>query len=188
MAGPYTAPLTPGETSARRRQVVTVEPSVDAMRGWKAAASAAALCAVAVAVAGCGSAGCGSGGSASAPAAGTPATPALPVRLPAAAAACQQWAGLNDLYSETTWLRQMIGDVVLSGADTAQAKRDSSAVVLYARSLGRISATRPARYARELRSSVLPVADKPAGQTPEQLNAAANEAQSLQQRIGSLCF
>ena len=166
------------EPGARRRQVATVKPSVNAMRGWTAAVSAAALCAVAVA-------GCSSGSSASAPLGGSLGPLASPA---GSAAACRQWAGLDDLDDMTTWLRQMIGDVVLFGADTAQARRDSAAVVRYAQSLGGISATLPAQYARELRGSVLPVVRKPAGQSPEQLNAAANQAQSLGQRIGNLCF
>jgi hypothetical protein len=141
------------------------------------------LCAVAVAVAGCGSA-----SSAPAPLGGSlgPLTgSAGPAGSPAA---CRQWAGLDDLDSMTTWLRQMIGDVVLFGANTAPARRDSAAVIRYAQSLGGIAATLPAQYARDLRGSVLPVASKPAGQSPERLNTAANEAQSLGQRIGNLCF
>lgn len=166
------------ESRTSQRQVVTVRPSVNAVRGWKAAASAAALCAVAVA-------GCSSGGSVSA----SPArTSTQRISLPDAAAACQQWAGLDDLYNVTTWLRQMIGDVVLFGGDTAQAKRDSRTLVRYAQTLDGMTATLPAAYARDLRGSVLPVASKPAGRTPEQLNAAANEAQSLGQRIGALCL
>ena len=157
--------------TARIRRPATRAP------GWRAAVPAALACAALAA--GCS----GSGGHPAALATQPPGTGGA-----APASACTQWAGLGALDKETTWLRQMIGDVVLFGAGTAQARRDSKAVVRYAQTLEGMSATLPAPYARDLRGSVLPVASKPAGRTPEQLNTAANEAQSLGQRIGNLCF
>jgi hypothetical protein len=54
--------------------------------------------------------------------------------------------------------------------------------------LGGLTAKLPAQYASELRNSVLPVAASPGKQSPEQLNAAANEAQSLAAKISQMCF
>jgi hypothetical protein len=146
-------------------------------RGWPAAALAALLCAMLAT-------GCDSGsGTASVTGTRSPA-PGRSV----SPSACTPWAGLDDLFSVTTWLRQMIGDEVIFGATTEQAKRDGLAVVVYAESLGGLWQDLPAQYARDLRDSVLPVAASPYEKTPEQLNAAANKAQGLAAQIGELCL
>jgi hypothetical protein len=77
---------------------------------------------------------------------------------------------------------------VIFGSGTQQAKKDGLAVVVYAESLGGLTAKLPAQYASELRNSVLPVAASPGKQSPEQLNTAANEAQSLAAKISQMCF
>jgi hypothetical protein len=151
------------------------KPPAYRAHGWRAAVPAALLCAVMIT-------GCG-GAAASAPGAGSrdPGQPASP-------GTCSPWAGLDDLLSVTTWLRQLIGDEVIFGAGTAQARRDGLAVTGYAESLGGLWADLPLQYARDLRDSVLPVAASPDKKTPEQLNAVANDAQSLATRISQLCF
>ena len=148
------------------------KPPAYRAHGWRAAVPAALLCAVTIT-------GCGSG-AASAPGAGS--------RDPGQPGTCSPWAGLDDLLSVTTWLRQLIGDEVIFGAGTAQARRDGLAVTGYAESLGGLWADLPLQYARDLRDSVLPVAASPDEKTPEQLNAVANDAQSLATRISQLCF
>jgi hypothetical protein len=122
--------------------------------------------------------GCGSGGDP-----GRPASPAASVR-----STCSPWAGLDDLAYITTWLRQLIGDEVIFGTGTEQVKNDGLAVLVYAESLDAVGQKLPARYARDLRDSVLSVAASPAKKTPEQLNTAANAAQSLATQISQLCF
>jgi hypothetical protein len=107
-------------------------------------------------ITGCG----GSGGTASAQGTG-PRDPGQS----ASPGTCSPWAGLDDLFTVTTWLRQLIGDEVIFGAGTAQARRDGLAVTGYAESLGGL-------YKK----------------TPEQLNTAANDAQSLAAQISRLCF
>jgi hypothetical protein len=153
------------------------KPSAYRAHGWRAAVPAALLCAVMIT--GCG----GSGGAASAPGTGSrdPGQPASP-------GTCSPWAGLDDLFSVTTWLRQLIGDEVIFGAGTAQARRDGLAVAGYAESLSGLWADLPLQYARDLQDSVLPVAASPDKKTPEQLNAVANDAQSLTMQISQLCF
>jgi hypothetical protein len=160
---------------------VLAKPSANGAHGWRAAAVPAALLG-AILIIGCGGS---SSGGAAATALGTIAQ--VPGQS-ASPTACAPWAGLNDLSNVTTWLRQMIGDEVIFGTGTAQAKRDGVAVVVYAKSLGGLEEKLPARYARDLRSSVLPVAASPYKRTPEQLNAAANQAQTLAQQISQLCF
>jgi len=159
---------------------VLAKPSANGTRCWLAAVPAAVLCAVMIA-------GCGGGsGTASATGArdsGRSASSARP-----SPSACAPWSGLDDLSNMTTWLRQMIGDEVIFGAGTAQAKRDGLAVVVYAQSLGGLWEMLPAQYASDLRDSVLSVAASPYKETPEQLNTAANSAQSLTNQIGQLCF
>jgi hypothetical protein len=122
--------------------------------------------------------GCGSGGDP-----GRPASPAASAR-----STCSPWAGLDDLAYITTWLRQLIGDEVIFGTGTEQVKNDGLAVLVYAESLDAVGQKLPARYARDLRDSVLSVAASPAKKTPEQLNTAANAAQSLATQISQLCF
>jgi hypothetical protein len=155
---------------------VLARPSANGARGWAAAVLAALLCGVAII-------GCSSGGGA--PTSGAAARDPVPSTSPTA---CSPWAGLNDLFSVTTWLQQMIGDEVIFGAGTEQAKRDGLAVVVYAGSLDGLSARLPPREASDLRTSVLPVAASPYKKTPEQLNTAANEAKSLATQISRLCF
>lgn len=157
---------------------VPAKPSSNGTRWVPAAVSLAvtALCAPLVA-------GCSSSGTATALAAAPPSS-----APPAQPTACSPWAGLDDLANVTTWLRQMIGDEVIFGASTQQAKRDGLAVVVYARSLGVLSANLPGQYSRELRQSVLPVAASPYKETPEQLNTAANAAESLGSRISQVCL
>jgi hypothetical protein len=156
---------------------VLAKPSADGTRGWRAAVPAALLCAIMVI--GCSS----SGGAASAP-----GTRSQDPGQSASPSTCSPWAGLDDLSNVTIWLRQMIGDEVIFGAGTAQAKKDGLAVIVYAESLGGLRETLPPQYARDLRDSVLPVAASPYEKTPEQLNTAANDAQSLATQISQLCF
>jgi hypothetical protein len=156
---------------------VLARPSANGTHRWPAAALAALLCGSVIV-------GCSSSG-------GAPPASRIGSRDPVQSAppsACSPWAGLDDLFSVTTWLQQMIGDEVLFGAGTEQAKRDGLAVVVYAGSLDGLSAKLPPQDARDLRNSVLPVAASPYKKTPEQLNAAANDAQSLATRISRLCF
>jgi len=156
---------------------VRAKPSPKGMYDWAAAVPAALLCAVVIG-------GC-SGSGAAAP------SPSAKSRAPGASSspgACSPWAGLDDLLSAVTWLRQLIGDEVIFGAGTEQAKRDGMAVIVYAESLSGLSAKLPPQYARELRVSVLPVAASPYKETPEQLNTAANDAESLATQISQLCF
>jgi hypothetical protein len=160
---------------------VLAKPSANQTRGWLAAMLAASLCAIMIT--GCG----GSGGAAPASDTGSRDRGQPPSASPAPSA-CSQWTGLDDLFNLVTWLRQMIGDVVIFGAGTAQAKRDGLAVVSYGESLDGLWENLPPPYTRDLRSSVLPVAASPYKQTPEQLNTAANEAQSLATEISQLCF
>jgi hypothetical protein len=157
---------------------VLARPSASGIHGWPAVVATAAVLGCSVII-GCSS----SGGAPSASGTGSrdPVQSAPP-------AACLRWAGLDDLFSVTTWLQQMIGDEVLFGADTEQARRDGLAVVVYAGSLDGFSAKLPPQDASDLRNSVLPVAASPYQKTPEQLNAAANDAQSLATRISRLCF
>src|ERR1700734_4022187 len=143
---------------------VPAKPSSNRTR-WLPAAVIAAACACTVI-------GCSGNGTAPKAAAGSPSR-VLPAS-PASPTACSPWAGLDDLANVTTWLRQMIGDEVIFGAGTQQAKRDGLAVVVYAQSLGALWQDLPAPYSRELRESVLPVAASPYKQTPEQLNTARN--------------
>jgi hypothetical protein len=156
---------------------VRARPSANRTHGWAAAVPAALLCAVMIT--GCGS----SGGAAPAAVSGSrdPGKSASP-------RACSPWAGLDDLVNVTTWLRQLIGDEVIFGASTQQAKRDGLAVVVYAESLDGLWANLPPQYARDLRDSVLSVAVSPYKKTPEQLNTAANDAQSLATHISQMCF
>jgi hypothetical protein len=154
---------------------VPAKPSSNRAR-WLPAAVTAATCAFLV---------IGCGGNGTAPAAGAASRSPAPA---AARTACSPWAGLDDLSNVTTWLRQLIGDEVIFGASTPQAKRDGLAVVVYAQSLGALWQDLPARYSRELRDSVLAVAASPYTRTPEQLNTAANDAQSLGAQISALCF
>jgi hypothetical protein len=156
---------------------VLAKPSADGTHGWPAAVPAALLCAIMII--GCSS----SGGAASAP-----GTRSRDPGQSASPSTCTPWAGLDDLFNVTTWLRQMIGDEVIFGADTGQAKRDGLAVVVYAEPLGGLGEKLPPQYARDLRDSVLPVAASPYKKTPEQLNTAANDAQSLAVQISGLCF
>jgi hypothetical protein len=157
---------------------VLAKPSADGTHGWRAAAPAALLCAIMLI--GCGSSG---GGAASAP-----GTRSRDPGQSVSPSTCAPWAGLDDLFNVTTWLRQMIGDEVIFGAGTAQAKKDGLAVVVYAESLGGLQEKLPVQYARDLRDSVLPVAASPYAKTPEQLNTAANDAQSLALQISGLCL
>ncbi len=163
---------------------VLAKPSVKRMHGWRAAVPAALVCAIIVT--GCGS----SGGAASAQgtASRDPAASSPDPGKSASPSACAPWAGLDDLSDVTTWLRQMIGDEVIFGAGTAQAKKDGLAVIVYAESLDGLEADLPPQYARDLRNSVLSVAASPDEKTPEQLNTAANAAQSLAMQISQLCF
>jgi hypothetical protein len=156
---------------------VRVRPSANRTYGWPTAVPAALL--LAVMITGCGN----SGGAASVAASGSrdPGKSASP-------SACSSWAGLDDLFNVTTWLRQLIGDEVIFGASTQQARRDGLAVIVYAESLDGLWETLPPQYARSLRDSVLSVATSPYKETPEQLNTAANDAQSLAARISRLCF
>jgi len=156
---------------------VLAKPSADGTHSWRAAVPAALLCAIMII--GCG----GSGGAASAP-----ATKSRDPGQSASPGTCSPWAGLDDLFNVTTWLRQMIGDEVIFGAGTAQAKKDGLAVVVLAESLGGLREALPAQFARDLRDSVLPVAASPDEKTPEQLNTAANDAQNLAMQISALCF
>src|SRR5262249_16233925 len=150
---------------------VPAKPSSNGTR-WLPGAVIAATCAFMV---------IGCGGSGAAPKTASASTsPAPSASAPfASATACSPWAGLDHLANVTTWLRQMIGDEVIFGAGTEQAKRDGLAVVVYAQSLGALWQDLPARYSSELRASVLPVAASPYKKTPEQLNTAANSAESL---------
>ena len=156
--------------TARIRRPATRAP------GWRAAVPAALACAALAA--GCS----GSGGHPAALATQPPGTGGA-----APASACTQWAGLGALDKETTWLRQMIGDVVLFGAGTAQAKRDAQAVTGYAKTLGGLRGRLPAEYAQPLQDSVLAVAASPAQRTPEQLNTAANASQKLNGELDVAC-
>jgi hypothetical protein len=156
---------------------VRARPSANWTHGWPAAVPAALVCAIMIT-------GCGSGGAAGSTAVSSSRDPAKSV----SPSACSPWAGLDDLFNVTTWLRQMIGDEVIFGAGTAQAKRDGLAVVVYAESLDGLWANLPPQYARDLRDSVLSVAASPYKKTPEQLNTAANDAQSLAARISQLCL
>jgi hypothetical protein len=155
---------------------VLARPSANGTHGWPAAALAALLCGSVIV-------GCSSSGAASASSTGSrdPVQSTPP-------SVCSPWAGLNDLLSVTTWLQQMIGDEVIFGAGTEQAKRDGLAVVVYAGSLDGLSRKLPPQDARDLRNSVLPVAASPYKMTPEQLNSAADDAHSLATRISRLCF
>jgi hypothetical protein len=154
--------------------------SANQARGWLTAMLAASLCAIMIT-------GCGGSGGARASDTGS-RDRGQPASASPAPSACSQWTGLDDLFNLATWLRQMIGDVVIFGAGTAQAKRDGLAVVVYGQSLDGLWENLPPPYTRDLRSSVLPVAASPNKQTPEQLNTAANEAQSLANQISQLCF
>jgi hypothetical protein len=156
---------------------VLAKPSADGAHRWRAGVPAALLCAIMII--GCGS----SGGAAS-----TPGTRSRDPGQSASPSTCSPWAGLDDLFNVTTWLRQLIGDEVIFGAGTTQAKRDGLAVLVYAESLGRLWEKLPPQYGRDLRDSVLPVAASPYEKTPEQLNTAANDAQSLAAQISQLCF
>jgi len=82
----------------------------------------------------------------------------------------------------------MIGDEVIFGAGTQQAKQDGLAVVVYAESLDGVVAKLPPLYAHDVQDSVLSVAGAPSTKTPEQLNTAANSAMSLAAQIGKLCL
>jgi hypothetical protein len=157
---------------------VRAKPPADGTHGWLAIVPAALLCAIMIV-------GCGSSGGGAASAAGTRSRDP---RQSASPSTCSPWTGLDDLFNVTTWLRQMIGDEVIFGADTAQAKRDGLAVVGYAESLDGLWEKLPPQYAGDLRDSVLPVAASPYEKTPEQLNTAANDAQSLAAQISQLCF
>jgi len=159
---------------------VLAKPSANGTHGWLAAVPAALLCAIMIT-------GCG-GSSGAAPGTGSrdPGRPA-PSASPSPSA-CAPWTGLDDLFNITTWLRQLIGDEVIFGASTAQAKRDGLAVVVYAESLDGLWENLPPQYGRDLRDSVLSVAASPYKKTPEQLNTAANDAQSLATQISQLCF
>jgi hypothetical protein len=160
---------------------VLAKPSPRGRRGWRATAPAALLCAIMIS--GCsGAAAAAHGGRAGDPS-GSASSAASPAQR-----ACLPWAGLDDLASITTWLRQLIGDEVIFGAGTQQAKSDGLAVVVYAESLGALGPQLPAQFASDLRDSVLSAAASPYKETPEQLNTAANAAQSLATRISQLCF
>jgi len=152
-------------------------PSTGRMRGWPSAVPTALVCAIVIT-------GCSGGGAATAP----PTPSRDPGQVVASPSACARWSGLDDLFSVTTWLRQMIGDEVLFGAGTEQAKRDGLALVVYAGSLDGLVAQLPSQDALDLRASVTSVAASPYRKTPEQLNAAANDAQSMATRISALCF
>jgi hypothetical protein len=166
-------------------EAVVAKSSASGTRGWRATTAIAVLLLCAAVIAGCSSGG-GRGGSAPGGVSRDPGRSASPASP--SPSACAPWAGLDDLSNITTWLRQMIGDEVIFGAGTQQAKRDGLAVVVYAESLGGLGAELPARYALDLRTSVLSVAASPYKQTPEQLNTAANAAQTLAARISQLCL
>jgi hypothetical protein len=155
---------------------VLARPSANGTHRWPAVALAALLCGGVII-------GCSSGGGGPS-ASGAASRDPVPSTQPSA---CSPWAGLNDLFSVTTWLQQMIGDEVIFGAGTEQAKRDGLAVVVYAGSLDGLSATLPPQEANDLRDFVLPVAASPYKKTPEQLNTAANDAKSLATQISRLC-
>ncbi len=157
---------------------VLAKPAANWTRGWPAAIPAALLCAIMIT-------GCGSTGGGAGPAQATGSRDPRPSASPST---CSPWAGLDDLTDVMTWLRQLIGDEVIFGAGTAQAKRDGLAVVVYADSLDGLWEQLPPRYARDLRDSVLSVAASPYKETPEQLNTAANDAQTLATQISQLCF
>jgi hypothetical protein len=159
---------------------VLAKPSARGRRGWPAAAPATLLCAIMIG--GCSGAAAAAHSSASRDP-GQSTSSASPAQR-----ACSPWAGLDDLSNITTWLRQLIGDEVIFGASTQQAKSDGLAVVVYANSLVALGGKLPAPYARDLRDSVLSVAASPYKKTPEQLNTAANAAQSLAAQISQLCF
>jgi hypothetical protein len=163
-------------------RTVRAKPSADRTHGWRVAVPAALVCAIMIA--GCS----GSGAVASKQASGPndPGKSAPPGDPPPSA--CSPWAGLDALSGITTWLRQMIGDEVIFGATTTQAKQDGLTVVVYADSLDGLWQQLPTQYARDLRDSVLSVAASPYKWTPEQLNTAANNAQRLAAQIGQLCF
>jgi hypothetical protein len=161
---------------------VLAKPSANGTHGWLAAVAAALLCAIMIT-------GCGGGsGAASTPGTGSRDPGKSASSASPSPSACSPWTGLDDLFSITTWLRQLIGDEVIFGASTAQAKRDGLAVVVYAESLDGLWEKLPLQYARDLRDSVLSVAASPYKKTPEQLNTAANDAQSLATQISQLCF
>ena len=164
-------------------RTVGAKPSANWTHGWRAAAVAAALvCAIMIT-------GCSGSGAAVSKPANEPKDPGQSVSPgDPSPSACSPWTGLDALSDITTWLRQMIGDEVIFGATTEQAKQDGLAVVVYAESLDGPSAELPPRYARDLRDSVLSVADSPYKKTPEQLNTAANDAQRLAAQISALCF
>ena len=168
-------------------RTVGAKPSTNRTHGWRVAVVATALACVTM-VAGCSGSGAVSKpgnepkdpGQSASSGDGSPSDPSP--------SACSPWAGLDALSNITTWLRQMIGDEVIFGATTAQAKQDALAVVVYAESLDGPTAELPPQYARDLRDSVLSVAASPYKKTPEQLNTAANDAQRLAAQISRLCF
>jgi hypothetical protein len=173
-------------------RTVGAKPSANRTPGWRVAVVATALvcvtlmCVTMVA-------GCSGSGSVSKPGdkpkdPGQSASPGDRLSGDPSPSACSPWAGLDALSNITTWLRQMIGDEVIFGATTEQAKQDGLAVVVYAESLDGPSAELPQQYARDLRDSVLSVAASPYKKTPEQLNTAANDAQRLAAQISKLCF
>jgi hypothetical protein len=159
---------------------VLAKPSANGTHRWLAAVPAALVCAIMIT-------GCG-GSSGAAPGTGSRDPGQRASSASPSPSACAPWTGLDDLTNITTWLRQMIGDEVIFGAGTEQAKRDGLAVVVYAESLDGLWEKLPSQYARDLRDSVLSVAASPYKRTPEQLNTAANDAQSLATQISQLCF
>jgi hypothetical protein len=168
-------------------RTVGAKPSVNRTHGWRVAAVATALVCVTM-IAGCSGSGAASKAGTEAQDPGQSASPGDRSPGDPSPRACSPWAGLDALSNITTWLRQMVGDEVIFGATTQQARQDGLAVVVYAESLDGPAAELPSQYARDLRDSVLSVAASPYKKTPEQLNTAANDAQRLAAQISQLCF
>jgi len=124
------------------------------------------------------------------PAPGSPAAapPASSAPAQAAGSTCYPWSGLQALNDIAFPLREMAGDEGIYGAGSTQVNSDMFAVVAGAQALNKPLLELPPAWFNAVQNEVMSVAVSPDAASPEQLTAAADNAQYLASQISQLCF
>lgn len=122
-----------------------------------------------------------------APATAAATTPA-PASAPASAGTCYRWAGLPYLQGLSVTLRQMADDEEIYGAGSEQITSDGLAVQADTQPIVNILRSLPTADADELQDDVLNVAINAYSAAPDQLDAAAVNANDLAGQFAGLCY
>jgi hypothetical protein len=142
---------------------------------------------VGVALAGCQSTGqgpsSGSGDSSSLAVASDGGPPAT-----AEAGTCYPWSGLEALSGVGLPLRMMASDEEIYGAGSTQVNSDGLGVEAAIDPVVNSFTELPSPYAEDVQNEVISVAVSPYSATPDQLNAAAANADNLSSTISQLCL